>query len=54
MRVTSYQGIGEHIRLLGRVEDAERYFWRAVEALDRLGRNGVQLDAYCGAREHAV
>jgi class 3 adenylate cyclase/tetratricopeptide (TPR) repeat protein len=40
MRVTSYQGIGEYLRLLGRLEDAERYFRRGMEALDRLGETG--------------
>lgn len=40
MRVTSCEGLGENMRLLGRFEDAERYFRRGVEALDRLGETG--------------
>jgi tetratricopeptide (TPR) repeat protein len=40
MRVTSYQTFGNNMLLLGRLEDAERYFRRGVEALDRLGETG--------------
>jgi class 3 adenylate cyclase/tetratricopeptide (TPR) repeat protein len=40
LRVTSNQWVGECMRLVGRLEDAERYFRRGVEGLDRLGETG--------------
>jgi tetratricopeptide (TPR) repeat protein len=38
--VTSYQGIGDAMLLVGRSADAERYFRLGVEGLDRLGETG--------------
>jgi tetratricopeptide (TPR) repeat protein len=40
LRVTSNQWVGECMRLVGRFEDAERFFRRGVEGLDRLGETG--------------
>jgi predicted negative regulator of RcsB-dependent stress response len=38
--ITSYQGLGHAMLLVGRTEDAERYFRLGVEGLDRLGETG--------------
>jgi tetratricopeptide (TPR) repeat protein len=40
LRVTSNQWVGECMRLVGRFEDAERFFRRGVQGLDRLGETG--------------
>jgi tetratricopeptide (TPR) repeat protein len=39
-RVTSNQWVGECMLLVGRFEDAERFFRRGVESLDQLGETG--------------
>ena len=38
--ITTYQGLGECMRRIGRLDEAERYLRLGVEAFDRLGETG--------------
>jgi len=40
VEITSFEGLGENMLLIGRLEDAERYFRAGVEGLDRLAETG--------------